>query len=66
MNVNKNLFNVEDSIMNVSNAGGPWSWDDVPEVERLTVGIGDRHVDHLAHVVFEEQARVLVVVHQIS
>ena len=52
--------------MNVSDAGRSRTGHDVPEVERLTVGIGDRHVNHLAHVVLKEQAAVLVVVHQIA
>ncbi len=44
-------------------AWGPRAGDDGPEVEGLAVGVSDRHVDNLAHVVLEEEATVQIVVH---
>ena len=49
--------------MNVCDAWGPRTGDNAPKVEGLTVGVSDRHIDNLAHVVLEEEAAVQVVVH---
>ncbi len=57
------LFNVKDPIVNVGDARGSRTGDDAPEVERLTVGVSNRHIDNLAHVVLEEEAAVQIVVH---
>ena len=60
------LFNVKDPVVNVGDARGPGGRHDVPEVQRLFVGIGDGDIYHLAHVILKEQAAaILVVVDQI-
>ena len=56
------LVNVEDPVVNVGDARRPGCRHDVPEVEGLLVGIGDGDVDHLAHVVLEEEAAAILVV----
>ena len=48
--------------MNVGNTWRSGGGNNVPEVKRLAVGVGDGHVNHFAHVILEEESTVLVIV----
>ena len=60
---NAYLLNVEYPVVHVGDTWRSGTGNDVPQVERLTLGISDCDVNNLAHVVLEEQAAVQVVVH---